>query len=250
VSDVRTLAKMVWLEIKLFAREPITLIFTLALPLLILMVLGGIFRGHPIHGGRYVGIRTMNYYLPGYVGLVLASIGTISLPVHLAGYRERGILRRFRASGMKESAMLASQTLVTIAIAIVGSLLLFALGAGAYSVHGPDSFGDFAVVFVISTFCFTSLGVLLASAMPTARAAQAVGLLIWFVMMFLSGTDGPLDLLPAGLLDVGKALPLYHVVIPMVDAWNGFGINVMQLTIVAVVGLVATVITLRVFRWE
>jgi ABC-2 type transport system permease protein len=45
------LAKMVWLEIKLFAREPLTLIFTLALPLLILMVLGGIFGGRPNHGG-------------------------------------------------------------------------------------------------------------------------------------------------------------------------------------------------------
>ena len=247
---MRTLAKMVWLEIKLFAREPITLIFTLALPLLILMVLGGIFRGHPIQSGRYVGIRTMNYYLPGYVGLVLASIGTISLPVHLAGYRERGILRRFRASGMKEWAMLASQTLVSIAIAIVGSLLLFALGAGAYNVHAPVSFGDVAVVFVISAFCFSSLGVLLASVMPTARAAQAVGLLVWFVMMFLSGTDGPLDLLPSGLLSVGKVLPLYHVVIPMVDAWNGFGINVTQVLTVAAIGLIATAITLRVFRWE
>jgi ABC-2 type transport system permease protein len=241
---------MVWLEIKLFAREPITLIFTLALPLLILMLLGGIFGGNPIHHGRYAGIRTMNYFLPGYVGLVLASIGTISLPVHLAGYRERGILRRFRASGVKEWTVLASQTLVSIAVAVVGSLLLFALGAGGYGVRAPVSFGDVLVVFVISTFCFTALGTLLASVMPTARAAQAVGLLIWFVMMILSGTDGPLDLLPNALLAVGKALPLYHVVIPMVDAWNGFGINLTQVMIVVAVGLGATAITLRVFRWE
>ena len=247
---MRTLSKMVWLEIKLLVREPLTLIFTLALPLLILMVLGGIFRSHPIDSGRYAGVPTMDYFLPGYIGLVIASIGTISLPVHLAGYRERGVLRRFRASGVKEWTMLSSQTLVSIAIAIVGSLLLYALGAGAFNVRAPLSLVDVAVVFVTSVFCFAALGMLLASVMPTARAAQAVGLLLWFVMMFLSGTDGPLDLMPGWLLAVGKGLPLYHVVLPMVDAWNGYGINATQLLAVAAVGFGATAITLRAFRWE
>ena len=40
---MRTLLKMCWLELKLFSREPITVLFTLALPLLILYVLGGVF---------------------------------------------------------------------------------------------------------------------------------------------------------------------------------------------------------------
>lgn len=226
------------------------MIFTFALPLLILVVLGGIFKSHPIHEGQYVGVKMMDYYVPGYIGLVLASVGTISLPVHLAGYRERGVLRRFRASGVKEWAMLASQTLVSMAIALVGSLLVYGLGAAGYHVRFPASLGAVVLAYLVSAFAFAALGMLMAGLMPTARAAQAVGLLFWFVMLFLSGTDGPLELMPAALLNVGKALPLYHVVIPMVDAWNGFGINVTQLLIVAAVGLAATGVTLRVFRWE
>ena len=140
--------------------------------------------------------------------------------------------------------------LVSIAIAVVGSLLLYALGAGGFHVRLPLSYGDVAVVFVVSAFCFAAIGMLLASVMPTARAAQAVGLLLWFVMMFLSGTGGPLDVLPGWLLVIGKALPLYHVVVPMVDAWNGYGINVSELLTVAAVGLGATAITLKTFRWE
>ena len=179
---------------------------------------------------------------------MLASIGTISLPVHLADYRERGVLRRFRASGLPEWAMLASQSLVSIAIAVVGTILLCALGAAGFGVRFPASFGALALAFIVGSFCFAAIGMLLASLVRTARAAQAVGLLLWFVMMFL-GTGAPLNFLPGNLLFVGKGLPLYHAVVPLVDAWNGYGINTTQILVLAVIGLAATLATLKVFRW-
>src|SRR5665647_2955819 len=88
------------------------------------------------------------------------------------------------------------------------------------------------------------------SSRPTARAAQSVGLLLWFVMLFVSGTSAPLDLLPSWMVDIGKALPLYHSVLAVVDPWIGRGANWTQLAIVATVGAVATLVSLRVFRWE
>ena len=248
---MRTLAKMVWLEIKLFAREPITLIFTLALPLLILMVLGGIFRGHPIHSGRYVGIRTMNYYLPGYIGLVLASLGTISLPVHLAGYRERGILRRFRASGMKEWAMLASQTLVSIAIAIVGSLLLYALGAGAYSVHAPGlvrrrgrGLRDQHLLLHVSR---RAAGERDAHG-PGGAGRGPAHLVRDDVPLRHRRASGPAAVGAAGRRQGAAALPRGDPHGGRVERLRHQ--RDQQVLIVAAVGLVATAISLRVFRWE
>ena len=44
---MKILRKMSWLELKLFASEPITVLFTLALPLVILHVLGGVFGSTP-----------------------------------------------------------------------------------------------------------------------------------------------------------------------------------------------------------
>ena len=37
------LGKTSWLELKLFLREPLTVLFALALPLLVLFVMGGVF---------------------------------------------------------------------------------------------------------------------------------------------------------------------------------------------------------------
>ena len=247
---MRVLLKLTWIEIKLLARDPVTLLFSFAFPVLVLVLLGGIFGDQHMKMGAYKGVKMMNWYVPSYIALVIASIGTISLPVHLSSYRERGVLRRFRASGVSEAALLGSQLLVSLGVAFVGALTITILGGLAYGARLPASPAEVALAYVVGVFCFAAVGVLLASLAPTARAAQSVGLLLWFVMLFVSGTSAPLDLLPSWMVDIGKALPLYHSVLAVVDPWIGRGTNWAQLTIVATVGVVATLVSLRVFRWE
>ena len=247
---MRVLLKLTWIEIKLLAREPVTLLFSFAFPVLVLVLLGGIFGDQHMKMGAYKSVKMMNWYVPSYIALVIASIGTISLPVHLSSYRERGVLRRFRASGVSEAALLGSQLLVSLGVALVGALTITILGGLAYGARLPASPAEVALAYVVGVFCFAAVGVLLASLAPTARAAQSVGLLLWFVMLFVSGTSAPLDLLPSWMVDIGRALPLYHSVVAVVDPWIGRGTNWTQLAVVAAVGTVATLVSLRVFRWE
>jgi ABC-2 type transport system permease protein len=86
---MRSAFELAKLELKLFFREPITMIFTFGLPLIFLPVMGSVFGNAP-NPHIYRGVGAMNYYTPAYISLVLASIGLIQLPVHLANYKERG----------------------------------------------------------------------------------------------------------------------------------------------------------------
>jgi ABC-2 type transport system permease protein len=250
LAFVRVLLRMTWIEIKLLIREPVTLVFSFAFPVLVLVLLGGIFGGQRMDSGAYAGLKMMDWYVPSYIGLVVASIGTVSLPVHLSTYRERGVLRRFRASGVSEWVLLGSQFLVGVCTCLVGALFVSVLGIFAYGVVAPVSVGGVAVAFVVAVFAFSAVGVLIASLAPTARAAQGVGLLIWFIMMFISGTSAPFDQLPHWMVTLARALPLYHVVISLVDPWNGRGTNFLQLTIVGGIGLATTLLATGLFQWE
>lgn len=245
------LPKLTWIEIKLLAREPLTLIFTFALPLLILLVLGGIFGSNSLHHAPGLGGRpAIDWYVPAYIGLVAASIGLISLPVHLASYRERGVLRRFRASAVSEWSILGSQLLVSLGIGIIGSLLLAVEGGLVYGADAPIDLPAFTLAYMISIAMFAAIGVLLSAVIPSSRAIQGLGLILWFMMMFLSGTGSPLDLLPTWLLRIGQALPLYHVVLALEYPWNGQGTNMTQLAVVGAVAVVMIALAARLFRWE
>jgi len=249
---MQTLRKMAWVEVKLLVREPLTLVFTFAFPLLVLLVLGQVFGNSPDPEQPEVfrGVGPMDYYLPGYIGLSIAAIGLIAMPVHLASYRERGVLKRFHASGISAGTVVVAQAIVAAIASVAGAVLLLVVGFTIHDVHAPESIGGVLLGFVLSLACFASIGVLLGAVMPSARAAQGIGLMLFFAMMFLSGTDGPREILGDVLRSIGEAFPLTHTFIVMQDPWIGFGMNAGRLAIVVGITVAAGLGAVRAFRWE
>ena len=95
-----------------------------------------------------------------------------------------------------------------------------------------------------------SVGFVLASLLPTATSAQAVGMALFFPMLFLSGAGLPQQMLPQKLVDFSRFLPLTHVVNLLQDLWYGNGWNVTALLVLLGLMVVATAVSVRYFRWE
>jgi len=218
----RSVAKLAWVEIKLFTREPLALLFTLAFPLVVMIVIAGVFAasGGPVFGG----VNGSEYYVAGYIGIVIGSIGLVSLPAHLAAYHERGILRRFRASSIPIWAVFGTQAIVSLVVAIASSLLLVLVALLFYRFDLPRSFSAVALGFVVSALGFLALGLLLATLSRSARVAQAVGLSLFFPMWLLSGAGPPPGVMPDTMRRVGDVLPLTHAVRAVQHPWFGLGL--------------------------
>ena len=218
----RSVAKLAWVEIKLFTREPLALLFTLAFPLVVMIVIAGVFAasGGPVFGG----VNGSEYYVAGYIGIVIGSIGLVSLPAHLAAYHERGILRRFRASSIPIWAVFGTEAIVSLVVATANSLLLALVALLFYRFNSPRSFPAFALGFVLSGLSFLAFGLLLATLFRSTRVAQAVGLSLFFPMWLLSGAGPPPGVMPDTMRRVGDVLPLTHVVRSMQDPWFGLGL--------------------------
>ena len=82
---------------------------------------------------------------------------------------------------------------------------------------------------------FVSLGVLLGSLLPSARAAQAVGLLLFFPSFLLGAGGPPPNVMGATLRNIADVLPLTLVTNSIRQPWLGLG-NATG-TMFAVVGL-------------
>jgi ABC-2 type transport system permease protein len=246
---MHTLFKLTWVEIKLFIREPITVVFTLVLPIIFLVVMGGVF-GNTANAAVYRGVGAMDYYMPSYYGLVMMAIGTVALPVHLAGYRERGVLRRFRASSFSVWSMLGSQLMVSFVIAILGSLLITVLGFVTYHPHMPINPVQLVAAFVLGTICFTCFGFFLGAVLPSTRSAQGVGLILFFVMMILGGAGPPPEVLTGAMSVVGDITPMRHVILMLQNPWLGFSWHTSASLITAGITVAAALLAARFFRWE
>jgi ABC-2 type transport system permease protein len=249
---VRGLAKLTWVELKLFTREPLTLVFTLAYPLIVLFVLAEVFGNSTADRDEVVfrNVGAVDYYVPAYVALVAASIGLIALPVHLTAYRERGVLRRLRASGLRPWKLVGAHVGVCFLLALAGAILVMLPGRLVYGAVMPEAPLATAAMFVLVTLTFAAVGVFLGAVMPTARAAQAAGMLLFFVMIFVCGAGPPPEVLSEPLRRVADGLPLTHAIRVLQDPWLGFSWSATALAALAAFLLGSAALSLRFFRWQ
>lgn len=245
---MRLLAKMSWLEQKLFLREPLTVLFALALPLVVLFVMGGVF-GNESTPEVYRGVGAMNYYVPAYLALVTASVGLISLPTHIASNRERGVLKRYRASGVPAWTIVGAEIIVMLVIAAVSAIVLVAVAMPTHDVVAPDSTLLVLAGFVLVALAFAAIGVLLGAVLPSSRAAQALGVLLWFVLLILGGAGPPPEVLSGAMSTIGDFTVLRQGIEVMQDGWLSLDPGYSWIVIGAII-LVASLLAIRLFRWE
>jgi ABC-2 type transport system permease protein len=252
---MKTFKTLTWTELKLFLRDPLATVFALAFPITMMLLLAAVFGDSPpddeVNGELvFRGATGDVYYLSASLGLVAAAIGLLVLPVNLTTYRDRGVLRRLRSSGLRTEALFAAHLVVGTIVAIVGGLIMVAGGRVVHGSSMPEDVTGVAVAFALAILSFTAVGFLLAAVIPTARAAQGIGLILFFTVWMISGTAPPLAVLPDTLRQIAAFEPLTHVVIAVQDPWFGNGWNVERLAILGAVSIVAGGIALWKFDWS
>jgi ABC-2 type transport system permease protein len=127
------------------------------------------------------------------------------------------------------------------------------LAGKRYFAIGPEvPLLSFGIAVLISTVSILSIGFVIASIVPTARFAQPIGALVFYPMIGLSGLFVPIDVLPAWLRVVTRALPLPYAVSLLQGIWrgDGWGAHLGEIAALAVVFALGAAISSRVFRWE
>lgn len=244
---MRKLAKFTLVETKLFFRDPATWIVALLLPTIILLVLGAIFAPHgpdAALGGR----RFIDVFVPSLVVITLATLGVNAMPVRLATYREKGVLRRLSTTPVRPAALLAAQLLINLAVAVVAAVLLIVVGRLAFGVPLPQNGPGFVAAFLLGMSSLFALGLLVAAVAPTARAAMALALPMYFLAMFLGGVYVPRAFLPPFLVRLGDYAP--PGVQALLDAWMGSTPQPLPLALMTAIALIAGAAAAKWFRWE
>ncbi|MGH3332260.1 MAG: ABC transporter permease [Nocardioidaceae bacterium] len=237
-----TTRRLLTTELRLLTRDPLTLTFVLVFPIVTMLIIGGSFGTEP---DEAFPVDPSQWYVASYFTVVIGATGLIMLPVHIASYRERGVLRRFAASGFPRwSFALAELAIGLTAIAIAGALLL-AIAAPVYGVPDVESPLRVAAGVAVGSVAFVSIGVLLGTVLPSARAAQAIGLLLFFPS-FLLGVGGPPPAVMSDpLREIADLLPLALANQAIREPWLGIGNATGALLTTAAISVVATALAAR-----
>src|ERR1700679_2941095 len=166
-----TVGRLVRTEIALMIREPLTLIFVFVFPVVTMLIIGGSFGTAPTVAFDWV--DPSHWYVASYLTVVIAATGLIMVPVHLASYRESGVLRRFAAAGFPRLSFALAEMVTGLVAIIVGSVVLIAVAAPVYGLPPPHHLFRTILAFGFGSVAFVAIGVLLGTVLPSARSAQA-----------------------------------------------------------------------------
>jgi ABC-2 type transport system permease protein len=239
-SAVRRLIRA---ELRLTVRDPLTLTFVFAFPIVTMLIIGGSFGRSP--DDDFAGVNPAHWYVASYLTVVIAATGLIMLPVHIASYRERGVLRRFAAAGFSRWSFAAAQLVIGLTTIVLAGVLLLAVAAPVYGVPTPQSWWRVAAGLAAGSVGFVSLGVLLGTLLPSARSAQAVGLLLFFPSFLLGAGGPPPNVMGSVLRSIADPLPLTLVTRSVREPWLGIGDAGGSLVAVVVLALAALVVSAR-----
>ena len=207
-ASVRLVAHQARYDLLAFARDPRARFFTVALPVLFLVLFSSIFSGgHTTAGAARV--STAAYYVPHLMALGVVAAGLVNLAIVIVDQRESGSLARRRATPVPAGALIAGRAVTAIAAALLVDAVLVAIGAAAYGVSLPaTALAPLAVVTIVATGALTCLAYALSGLIGSADAAQPVVQAIVLPLYFISGVFVPNDNLPRVLRDIASVFPV------------------------------------------
>ncbi|HYO44787.1 MAG TPA: ABC transporter permease [Candidatus Limnocylindrales bacterium] len=247
---IRALPMLTWTQAKLYVREPLATFFTIFFAPLMLVLFGMIYGNEP--DTLFGGLGSMDVTVPAYLGIVIVTVALIGVPIQTCVNRELGILRRYRVTPLRPLVYIVADVASYWVMALVGLIALVAVGKVAFAIRFEGNILDVLAGFTLSILTFLAIGFLIASLAPSARAAQAIGMVVAYPMMFLSGATIPYELLPATVQRIADVLPLTYVVRLMRGLWFGepWSSLLPEVAVLTGILIVCGAISARVFRWE
>lgn len=237
-----------------FRRTPIAVFFTLALPLIMLLLFNALFGDEEVdtEGGTW---PLSQFYTGSLAAFTAVSATFTNLANLIPVRREEGVLKRWRGTPLSPWIYIAGAIGSAVVIAAVGVVIMITVGVVAYDLDLDAAKMPAAVVtFIVGVASFAALGLAVASLVPNPDAAPAVTNAIILPLAFVSDVFIQLDDPPAWVDFVGDVFPLKAFVQAFQAAFNPNveppGFEWGKLAFVAAWGVAGLLVALRWFKWE
>lgn len=227
-------------ELKLSLRSFDSVFFALVMPLLIISVI------------FLVNKDFIQNNFGAYITIGICAIGLMALPLTLADYREKNILKRLQVTPVSPGLLLTVQVLVQSLMAILSAILttLAAVFLFKYRLNGslPQTIISYFLV-LISIF---SIGLLVTSIAPNLKKAGLICSVVYFPMHLFSGQTIPGSVFPEFIQKITAFLPLTQGIKLLNGVTTGYSISnyPFQLIVLTVIAVVSIFLSIKLFKWH
>ncbi len=197
--------------------------------------------------------RYLDFLLPGLLAFTLMQLSIAGSGFNIVEYRRKGILKRLFVTPIRPRDFITAIVLARMAIVLIQLTVLLLVAVLALNVSIVGNFASFYLIIMLGTFIFLCLGFCLGSVAKTQQAVMAVGNIVIFPQIFLSGIFYPIESMPELIQPIAKVLPLSFVSTAMREIANN-GASLLAITPsligIGVWFIIAFILATRLFVWK
>ncbi len=247
---MKTFSTLFRTELKISMRHMDAIFFGIFFPVGIALLLGGIYGSKPAYEGAHYTMLQQSF--GAYASVGICATGLMGLPLVLADYRHKKILKRYKVTPVSPGMLLAIQVMLAFLIAVVSAILTSLVSVVIFGYTMPGSLPKFVLSFLLLTVTIYSLGMLISSLAPNIKVANLACTLLYFPMLFLSGATVPFEIMPKALQTISNIFPMTQGIKLLKNTSLGLssGDIHIQIIIMAVVSIVCVVLSIKFFKWD
>jgi imidazolonepropionase-like amidohydrolase/ABC-type multidrug transport system permease subunit len=197
--------------------------------------------------------RVMAIMMPGLLTTTLMSGSLFGVALPLVQQREIGLLRRLRVTPAHAASIAIAHGVTAIMTGLISLVVLMILGRLLFGMQMAGSWVTLVGVYLCGACALVPMGLLVGSTARDIRSAPAIANMLFFPMMFLSGSAMPFAFLPEGVQRFARLLPTTYlnetytgVIVRGEGLWTLAG----SLAVLLAIGIVGVVLSSMLFRWE
>jgi ABC-2 type transport system permease protein len=167
--------------------------------------------------------------------------------------REKGIFRRLSVTPLKKQTVIGAQIINRYLIILVQTLILLLIGILAFNINIVGNYAAFWLILSLGAICFLTIGFSLTSLMRTAKSATPIGMIVFFLLLFLGRIFFPIGVMPKGLDYVSNVLPTTYLNDALrIVIIEGNSIANVGVELLVILGwtIACFALSIRFFRWE
>jgi ABC-2 type transport system permease protein len=192
-------------ELKEFFRQREAVVFTVLLPVLLLVVFGAVLD-YDIGSD----VTFTQYFMAGIIAAGILGASLQNMAISIATERSDGTLKSLAGTPMPKSAYFVGKIVQVLAVSLVIIAVLLLIGVVIYDVDLPSGseWLTFAWVSVLGAASCTLLGIAVSSLAKNGRSASATVTPFALVLQFISGVFFVFGSMPTWMQTVASFFPL------------------------------------------
>lgn len=156
--------------------------------------------------------RYLDFLLPGILAFTLMQISIAGSGFNIVEYRRKGILKRLFVTPIRPREFIAAICIARLGWCLLQLSLLLLTALFLLKASFMGNFFELYLVIVLGTIIFLCVGFCVGSLAKTQQSVGAIGNLVIFPQVFMSGVFFPIQAMPDWLQPVAQLLPLSYVV--------------------------------------